>query len=226
MPHPTTILDMFGRSPIRPLQQHMEKAHAGVALLEPFFQATLASDWEKATDQQAKIDALENEADDIKKDLRIHLPRGLFLPVPRGDLLELLAQQEQLADVAKDISGIVLGRKMHIPSVLSVPFMAFLARSIEASAQAMKSIDELDKLLESGFRGKEADIVDHLIQALHPIESATDSMQVELRQTLFGIEKTLAPVDVMFLYQIIRWIGLIANVAQNVGDRLQMLLVK
>lgn len=219
----TTILDMFGRSPIRPLQRHMEKAHACVELLPDFFNAVLKEDWKAATKLQQKIRVLENKADELKKDFRLHLPKRLFLPVPRSDLLELLSKQELLANTAKDIAGIMLGRKMIIPSQLAPSFKNFLSRSVAASAQAKKAISELDELLESGFRGKEVTIVDNMVQELNRIEYDTDKIQVELRQSLFDIEKTLAPIDAIFLYKIIEWIGFIADCAQQAGSRLQML---
>lgn len=220
----TAILDMFGRSPIRPLQQHMEKAHACVELLIPFSQAVLKEDWEEAARLQQEISELEHAADDLKKDLRLHLPKGLFLPVPRGDLLELLKKQELLANTAKDIAGIMLGRRMQIPPSLADLFVAFLKRSVDASAQAKKAISELDELLESGFRGKEVTVVDHMIKELNRIEYDTDQIQIQIRQALFDIEKSLAPVDVMFLYKIFEWIGFVADCAQQTGSRLQMLL--
>lgn len=220
----TAILDMFARSPIRPLQRHMEKAHACVELLMPFSQAVLKEDWKEAEHLQQEISELERAADGLKKDLRLHLPKGLFLPVARSDLLELLKKQELLANTAKDIAGIMLGRHMEIPPSLAGLFENFLKRSVDASTQAKKAISELDELLESGFRGREVTIVDEIIKELNRIEYDTDQLQIEIRQALFDIEKTLAPVDVMFLYKIFEWIGFVADCAQQTGSRLQILL--
>ena len=36
------LFRMFGRSPVRPLQQHMERASACVAQLVPFFEAVIS----------------------------------------------------------------------------------------------------------------------------------------------------------------------------------------
>jgi uncharacterized protein len=217
------ILSMFGRSPIRPLQQHMEKAHACANLLLPYFDAVLADDWQTAKSLQQDIADYEHEADALKMDFRLHLPKGLFLPVPRMDLLELLDKQELIANTAKDIAGIVLGRKMQIPHGISTDFKAFLTRALDASSQAMNVINELDELLESGFRGKEVALVETMVEALNKIEDDTDQMQINLRQSIFSLEKTLSPVDVMFLYKIIEGIGLLADSAEQVGHRLRML---
>jgi predicted phosphate transport protein (TIGR00153 family) len=65
-----------------------------------------------------------------------------------------------------------------------------------------------------------------LIEELDVIEQDTDSLQIEVRRSLFKLEKDLPPVDVMFLYQIIDWIGDVADRAQRVGNRLEQLLAR
>ena len=45
------------------------------------------------------------------------------MPVPREDLLELLLVQDKMANRAKDVSGIVFGRKMVIPPVIATEFL-------------------------------------------------------------------------------------------------------
>ncbi len=217
---------MFGSSPVRPLQQHMAKALACVAELVPFFEAVVARDLEGMRRIQERIVALEHEADAIKKELRLHLPKGMFLPVSRRDLLDLLTMQDNLANKAKDIAGLVLGRRMTIPEPLAPRFLEYVKRSVDASAQAKKAIDEFDELLETGFRGNEVRLVKRLIKTLNKIENDTDVLQVELRAALFEIEKELPPVDVMFLYQVIQWVGDVADLAQRVGSRLQLMLAK
>ncbi|MCB1827087.1 MAG: TIGR00153 family protein [Coxiellaceae bacterium] len=214
---------MFARSPIRPLQQHMEKAQYCAEMLLPYFDAVLQDDWNKVHELQQEISRNEREADHLKTDFRLHLPKGLFLPVPRTDLLELLSKQEYIANKSKDIAGIILGRKMKIPNQIANQFRNYLERSIDASRQAKKAIDELDELMESGFRGKEVELVEEMIGELDKIEHDTDQMQIKLRQDLFNIEKSLEPIEVMFLYKIIEEIGVLADVSQEAGGRLRML---
>jgi hypothetical protein len=42
------VYDLFGRSPVRPLQTHMDKVQVCVAELPAFFEAVCAGDWDKA----------------------------------------------------------------------------------------------------------------------------------------------------------------------------------
>ncbi|WP_330926843.1 TIGR00153 family protein [Candidatus Sororendozoicomonas aggregata] len=227
MPTTTNLLSsVFGRSPIGPIQKHIAKVHKCAEQLAPFFEATFENDWDKAESIQKDISKLEHEADAIKREIRLSLPKSLFLPVPRTDLLEIVTIQDKVANRAKDIAGIVIGRKMWIPEKLRTSFMSYVRRSVATSAQALRAMGELDELLETGFSGREVSLVEQLIEELDRIESETDACQIKIRQCLFSLEKNLPPVDVMFLYKIIDWIGDLADRASRVGSHLQLLLAR
>ncbi|MBN0099014.1 DUF47 family protein, partial [Pseudomonas aeruginosa] len=91
------------------------KAHECAAGLLPFFRAVIAEDWAQVEQVQQDMVRLEQEAERLKKNVRMHLPKSLFLPVPRSDLLELLSVQDKVANRAKDIVGLMLGRRLRIP---------------------------------------------------------------------------------------------------------------
>ena len=66
--------------------------------------------------------------------------------------------------------------------------------------------------------------VESLLEELDQIETDTDDRQADLRGALYKIEDDLAPVDVMFLYRVIELTGEIADMAERVGRRLELLL--
>jgi predicted phosphate transport protein (TIGR00153 family) len=218
------LANIFGASPVMPLEKHIEIAHRCAKKLGPFFAAAVDGDWETATAVRSEIEALEQEADVLKKEIRLNLPKSLFMPVPREDLLELLLVQDKIANRTRDVSGIVLGRRMHIPESIAEQFVDFVDRNIDAAKQARKSVRELDELFTAGFKGAEVDLVEGLIEELDRIETDTDTKQAELRAALFKIEDTLKPVDAVFMYQVIELTGEIADMAERVGRRLELLL--
>lgn len=221
-----TFLSVFAKSPIKPIEEHIRKVHEASELLLPFFAAVYQGDWAKAAEVRKDIVTLEKDADKLKRDIRINLPRGLFLPVDRTDILELVAQQDKIANKTKDISGRVLGRELDIPTAIQADFHAYIQRCIDATAMASEAINELDELLETGFRGREVDLVIKMIEKLDAIEHDTDEMQIKLRKALRLAEAGLNPVDVMFLYRTIEWIGDLADIAQKVGSRLEIMLAR
>ncbi len=218
------LANLFGSSPVQPLEQHMDVTYRCAKKLNDFFPATIAGDWDTATAVRGDIDALEHEADDLKKQIRLHLPKSLFMPVPREDLLELLLVQDKIANRTKDVSGLVLGRRMRFPAKIADQMIEFVDRNVDAAKQARKSVRELDELFTAGFRGAEVDLVSSMIEELDRIETDTDAKQAALRHALFAIEDTLNPVDAVFMYRAIELTGEIADMAERVGRRLELLL--
>jgi uncharacterized protein Yka (UPF0111/DUF47 family) len=188
------LANIFGASPVKPLEKHVNIAYRCTRELNKFFAAVVAEDWDTATISRDKISVLEHEADNLKKKIRLHLPKSLFMPVPRQDLLELLLVQDKMANRTKDVSGLVFGRKMIIPAAIAKD------------------------------RGAEVSLVESLIEELDQIETDTDDRQADLRAALFEIEGELEPVDVIFLYRVIELTGEIADMAERVGRRLELLL--
>lgn len=220
------LSSLFGKSPISPLQSHMTVVVSCTELLCDFMDAAIADDWQQASDIYERMSELEHEADAMKRKLRLHLPKSLFMPMDRTDLLNMLSQQDRIANRSKDIAGLMLGRTMGIPRGLEAQMTEFVATSVETCRQAHKAINELDELLEVGFVGKEVAFVENLIGELDALEDRTDQQEQDIRHNLFAKEKELPPIDVMFLYQVIEIIGEVADLSQSVGGKLQLLLAR
>ena len=220
------LSNLFGRSPIGPIMEHMALADQAAQLVPDLFRATAADDWESASQTHKDIVSAEAAADKLKRSVRRHLPNSLFLPVPRSDLLTLVGIQDHVANTAKDIAGLVIGRSIRFPEKLQDAVIELAVASAATSHQALKAIQELDELLAVGFTGREVRHVEGMLKALDKLEGVTDKLAIRLRAGLFKLEKDLPPVEVMFLYQLIELIGAVADDAEIVGDRLQILMAK
>ena len=221
-----SILGVFAKSPLKPLELHIDKVNECASLLVPFFDATISGDWDEAVKIRKQISLLEKDADSLKREIRLTLPGGLFMPVERTDLLELLTQQDKIANTAKDISGRVIGRQLVLPQPVQAAFGAYLKRCLDAVSLAKQAINELDDLLETGFRGREVELVAKMINELDIIEEDSDDLQIQVRRQLYALEEGLNPVDVMFMYKIIEWVGGLADLAERVGSRLELMLAR
>lgn len=220
------IFSMFASSPFLPMQEHMKKVLECVQTLEGFMLAVFDEDWEQAGEHQETINNLEEIADDLIREIRLKLPDSLFMPVSRTDLIDLIGRQDRIANKAKDIANIMLGRNMVIPPPMHNVFIEFLQSSMNVCIKANQVIQELDELLETGFRGFEVKKVEALIFELDDLEDIADSHERDVRQQLFSLESDIDPVHVMFLYKVIDWIGEVANRAQAVGHRLHLMLAR
>ena len=87
-------------------------------------------------------------------------------------------------------------------------------------------ISELDELLEMGFRGRRVDRVIEMIEDLGRIETETDKHEMKLTEKLFQLEDEMKPLSVIFWYELFRLIADIADYAEDVGDRLRLLIAR
>ena len=217
---------LFGKSPIRPIQEHMQIAHSAAQQLIDLFDAAHSEDWDAARAIYQTIVDTEKEADKLKRSIRRQLPKSLFLPVPRSDLLELISIQDQVANTAKDVAVLLIGRNMRFPEKLHKGMNEFAQTCVATSAQALTAIQELDELLEVGFSGLEVKRVESMLKELDKLEARSDRQAVSVRSKLFKLESDLDAVDVMFYYRVIALLGSLADCAEKVGDRLQILMAK
>ena len=190
------------------------------------FEALAAQDRNRIKEIKVRTFELEEEADQIKNELRQHLPRGLFLPVNRRDLLEVLDMQDSIADIAQDIAGLLYERPMQIPDAMVEPLLDYVRKCVYVCHLCAKVIEELDELLEIGFRGRQASKVEEMITELNSVEDETDEMGITLARQLFQHEDDMAPVSVVFWYQLLQWIGDLADYSEKAGNRLRLLVAR
>ncbi|MDH3664538.1 MAG: TIGR00153 family protein [Alphaproteobacteria bacterium] len=221
-----TFAGLFGRSPFKPMQEHMRTVKKCAAQVTKLFEALCDGDQKKVEAVKERIFELENEADKIKNELRSRLPKSLFMPVDRRDLLEVLDLQDNIADTAQDIAGLVVARKMDVAEGMRQPLLNLVRRCVDACDQASRIIERLDELVETGFRGPESDSVIEMVEQLNNIESDTDQMGLELVQSLFAHEDDMNPVSVVFWHDLINMIGELADYSEKVGNRLRLLLAR
>ncbi len=217
------IANLFGHSPIRPMQEHMRAAVECARQILPLFEEMVAGDKAAIAARRQEIDRLEHEADRIKNEIRSHLPKRMFLAVERRDMLEILDYQDSIADVAQDIAELADMRGMVVPKALAAAFLDLVRRVLTACEQAERVVNELDELVETGFRGREVARVDQMIAELSRMESETDELEERVQRLLFGIEDELG-ISAMFWYQLIDKAAGMADYAERVGNRLRLLI--
>ena len=220
------ITSLFGKSPISPLQKHMKQAHSCVKEFGVFAKAANSEDWEKAKLSHISIGKKEQKADVLKKKLRMNLPSTFMMPFSRRDLLDVLLIQDSIANITKDLAGLMMSRKMSLPKEIAEDFINLANLCIKTSAAALLAINELDELLETAFSSRERKIVDKMIKRVNELEHESDVAQELIRNKLYLLETSLPPIDVMFYYRAIEWLGETADAAQKVGSRFEVMLTK
>ncbi len=226
MPTSSPFAGLFGKSPFPAMQEQMRVVQQCAELAIPLFEALQREDRESLLAIKERIFELEHEADTIKNEIRSRLPKSLFMPVDRRDLLDILNAQDNIADAVQDVAELLALPKMKLPAALLDGLVAYVETNVDAVKQCGDVINELDELLEMGFRGRAADRVEDMVARLGEIESETDSQGEALLEALFDHEDELKPLSVLLSYKLIELIGGVANYAEDVGDRLRLLIAR
>lgn len=215
---------LFGKSPLRPLQEHMRKVHDAAAHLPGLVAAAQSGDWEQAAVLHKEMMRLASDADKLKLALRMDLRQSVFMPVNRSDLLELLTSQDLVADESEIIANLVMSRKITLPEKTSAPFDAFLSGVVATVDFAHSAVMELDEVFEVGFAQKEIDVVYRKLRSLLKQEAAVKKLDAKLRGSLRKVEGSIDPLEAMFIYQLVDRVGTIGRHAERIGNRLLIMI--
>lgn len=219
-----TIINIFGRSPFAPLQSHMEKVDKCVQMIIPLFNALSAEDHHKLKTIAETMSNLEHEADLTKNDIRNHLPKSLFLPIDRSQLLEILTIQDSIADKSEDIAVLCTLKKLKMTETFKNDFKAFLDKNIETFNLVHQIIKEMHELLESSFGGIEAERVSGLCHDVAFKEHEADIIQRRLLAALLNSENELTYTEFYTWQKILEASGMISNLSEKLANRIRMTL--
>jgi len=202
----------------------MAKVDECVGSLREIFDAYMGDDEKHVGELSEKISQLEHDADKIKHDIHDQLRRGLFLPVDRERLLEILAIQDDLADKAEDIGVLLTVKRSPIPPAMQEPFERFLSKNLEVFGETRGIVDELSELLSVGFGGAEAERVRRRVMHVAALEFEADGIQLELLKVLFANEDNLSVSDFFFWEKIMKEVGGLSDLSERLAHRIRRTL--
>ena len=221
----TTIGRLFGHSPFSLLQSHMEEVERCVIKMGECLLAAEEEDWTRVEALARETSEIEHQADLIKEDIRNHhIKKGLFMPVDRYRLLEILAIQDRLADVAEDVTVLVTYRPIAMPEDIKNTFQRFLELNLEAFRRVARIIGRLDELLQTGFGGAEAEKVRGMVQEVAKAEHEADLVQQELLKAVFRHESEMTFGEFYLWMRLTRALASLSNQSENLANRVEAAL--
>jgi len=217
---------LFRRSPFKPIQAHMEKGRACIERIKPIINAIIDNEPAEFDRLFKEISDLESEADIIKNDIRSHLPKSIFLPIDRRDLLEVLDIQEELPDTIQDIGIMLTLRPLKLPADMKEPLNNLIDEVTIVCSQAADLVQEFDELVETSFGGKEAEKVLAMIEQINADETVADGTERAAAKKLFDLEKEGEVLDVITWSRTSNKLGDLADSAERMANRLRLMIAK
>jgi predicted phosphate transport protein (TIGR00153 family) len=219
-----TIGGLFGRSPYGPVHEMTLKVQQCVERLPDLVKHLVSGDWDSLDAAAAELDRLEGQADDIKREIRGHLSSSLFSSVERAETLELTHRLDNVADACQDCGKLMCMRRTPVPAALAPGFGRLGQLLVGATARLGAVAARLAGTGEDkATRAKLHELVEELAAISH-VEHECDEEQHALQRELFAMEGGLGAMDIIFLMNMIRELGEVADELENASDSLTRVL--
>jgi predicted phosphate transport protein (TIGR00153 family) len=217
---------LFGRSPIAPLQIHMTLAEESVQLLCQLIQGCIDGDRERVTAIYAQLNGNASQLQAQRRKVIQQLPRGLFLAMPREDLLMLLQQQEGLAHTAQSCARPLALRAMEIPRGLHKPLERLGTLIAGCAAECLQAVRELDELVTQGFGAHERRTIEKMLDNLDRQQLRAAAEYERLFAQISGCEARLEALDAFFFYRLAEGLHRLTEICGELGEQLRLILAK
>lgn len=217
---------LLARDPFASLDQLMQAVNDCCADVPALFAALVAADQASVLTIAKRISQAEAAADTIKDQLRDQLPRSLFMPVDRRDVLGLIRQMDAVADSAEDVGVVLTLRHFVVPPGFEEPLLALVDAVMETVARATDVIAMLPDLVAAGFSGRTARATLEAINTLGQTEHTADKRQDQAAKFLFTLEDQISAVSLVMWAKVLEGLGAMANHAENIGDRVRLFLAR
>ena len=218
------IARLFGKSPFAPLQSHMKKVSSCMKKLTEIFTNLREKSPEELERLVKELSKLEHEADLTKNDIRSHLPKSLFLPIDRGQFLEILSIQDSISDKAEEIGHLLILYPVNELGDLCDHLDQLFKKNMEAFWDTRAIIKELHELLESSFGGLEAEKVKTIAERTSLIEEQADKLKHALMKEFFKTAEDVK-TPVFYLYtRLVEEINHISHISEKLANRIRMIL--
>jgi len=221
------ILNTIYKNPFDGLEHHSKKIDECVLHMKGCIEAYLEGDFDRVGVEKNRVSRVEHEADLIKANIRAHMPKSIFMPVPKDQFHMLLHDADSILDYAEDVAVLLTMKRTKIPPEISKKFI-HLAGKVTESVEAFQDImGNMENLLETGFRGPERDNAKDMIKRVHLLEHEADVLEFSLSKDLFNMDPSLMdPLSVVHLLKVVDRLGQVADKAENAADRIRAMMAK
>ncbi|HDH98652.1 MAG TPA: TIGR00153 family protein [Deltaproteobacteria bacterium] len=217
------ISSIFCKSPFEGLQKHADKVKECTHLFREAVVCHMGQECKRFDLLTEEVARMESEADEIKRNIRNHLPRGILMPVDKFQFFQYLGEQDKVMDEVEEALFWLSFRPEGIPTELATTIHDL----VEAVIPPIEKLPELVTLARDYFKNKsekKRTRMKSLIRDIRQHEREADHLERELKFKIFTTIK-----DALVVYHLVRLvehIGAIADHAQNASDRMRVMIAK
>ncbi len=205
-------------SPMEGLGEHYDKIIEGVHLIEEALECYIGGGpaCGEFLDLKAKVHDLEEQADKIKRKIRNHLPRGLFMPVDKILFFNYTRSQDNILDDGQDALQWLFMRPAAIPEEFSSKLLDYVPEVIKTVRLLKACLDStVGLVIGKHYSRKETKETVRAVRAQHKVVYAKRNT---LLQQIFSL-----PADFKDIYQLIHFVDRLNGMSHNAETCADML---
>jgi predicted phosphate transport protein (TIGR00153 family) len=222
-----SIMNLFAKSPFKPLTEHAEKVKLTVAKMDEAVKAyTEGADPAKIKEMYLEISKLEHDADKVKDTIRMQLPSTILMPVDRTDILSFLKQEDDVANSAEMVAEMLTIRPIKLPPAVKEQILRLENAVVITVNEHVSAVEKIVDLLDSSFSSKRVHEVLDIIGKVDAEKHQVDIIRRKAMKTVYEHECDLGCVNIMILVELIEELSWVAGHAENSSDRMRMIAAK
>ena len=219
------ISKLFGRSPFALVVEHGEKVEECVNRLTSLFEEIFGDrDPDRVEKLAEEVDSLETEADVIRNKIHEALSGKIMMAVSRGELFDIVEQQDSMADCAEEIAACLTIRKLRLPAEVSSEVYSFVGAVFQNCAIAAGVVSKLDLLVESAFAQRDALTVLKLIDELRERDDLTRSAFLAATKAIYRAEEVFSPGELILWLKITEDLSSLTKYADYTANGLRIII--
>lgn len=218
-----TFSRLFKPSPFDSILRHAEKVRETAQMFRNAFLCYMEGEYKQFEELHEKVSKLESEADDIKRNIRGHLPRWIFMPMEKFPFLWYLREQDKVCDAAQDVLHWLSFRATPIPDQLSNDMLKMVSDAVASIEQLVPLIEEAKQYFQS-FSEADRSKIKARIAKIRLMEYESDEIERNLTRNIFIHMQD--PIASFHLIRLVQILGEITDHAENAGDMMRTMIAR
>jgi predicted phosphate transport protein (TIGR00153 family) len=178
----------------------------------------LAGDLDPAIMLAEKVKRLEREGDHIKRQARVMLHNGAFLPQVRADIHHLVELVDKINNCCETSAKCLVHEQPKIPQ-------EFASDLMEICNQGLSCYHELRSGMKNFIKPEgEIEALHAHVEQVYKLQSEIHIKQAELTGRIFNSTQQLA--EKIHLGQLLRVISAVADLSEDVADALESVVMR
>lgn len=220
-------LPFFGlismRSPLTGILEHYEQIAKGMALIEETMECYILGDEGSTTCKEfnalvQEVNDVEAKADTIKRYIRNHLPRDIFLPVDKEVFFSYTRMQDEILNAGQDSLQWLALRDVVVPELVQRDLIFYLT-DVAKCVELLKPAIEATLGWVDGEK-VERETVKEKVRAVRVQHNIVTEMMHKLTAKIYRSD-----LDFKDIYQLIRFVERLHKMSHNTENCVDLLRV-